>query len=685
VKENNLLASVALFSELYNNDTYKDVTDILAEFIKSIVVSNNKWAVTSTELNHLLKTQFEFDIPEGVVRTTLKTKLKHIVKSQGGNFIFDPVIKNGYDVINAAFISMRQRQMAIVDQLVQYVEVKEGKSLHQTRKEELIENFRRYLIGNTVNEKDSQYISAFIISNQLTPNFTDSLNLIKEGLILYQGIVYTADLNEMGKWSSDITIVLSTEHLFNSVGFNGTLFRQIFDDFYGLVSEINSVSKDKHNEGAIKLRYFEETKEEIDAFFQSAESIVKGTATLETSRPAMKAILNGCSRLSDVKVKKVKFEDELKAKGILLKEFKTSIYQYHDLVIDGEATLEEIRKQTESSGRHFDEHLCRQLFSIFTKVNYMRGGLKETKIERIQSLFITGNSFALHLAHNPLIKTHDGIALARDIDYITSRFWFKLKKGFNNKTSLPKAFDVVTKAQIVISSQLNQAVFEHYQLLQKQLKDGEISISTAKKLSVELRQKPNVPEEITIETIDRTLSFLTDNEYFESVQRELDKKEILLKDTLEQNRALSEELRIRSEAELAKRNEEELAKLQLQLQKYTSEKWSAYVTSQNWNSVYACRVLLLTVLPIIIGLTIKAVESINAMVSNLGVYQWFIWIGIALVFLAELFLRSYIFNKERVKSGWVWMQMRWFKRKLFEEKKRVKHAEFADAFLMNTR
>jgi len=47
MKENSLLASVALFSELYNNENYNNVTDILGEFIKAVVVSENKWTTNS--------------------------------------------------------------------------------------------------------------------------------------------------------------------------------------------------------------------------------------------------------------------------------------------------------------------------------------------------------------------------------------------------------------------------------------------------------------------------------------------------------------------------------------------------------------------------------------------------------------------------------------------------------------
>lgn len=70
IKNNNLLASVALFSELYNSESFKSIPDILAEFIKGAVVYENKYSINSTELKDLLIRTYGFVIPESVLRTT---------------------------------------------------------------------------------------------------------------------------------------------------------------------------------------------------------------------------------------------------------------------------------------------------------------------------------------------------------------------------------------------------------------------------------------------------------------------------------------------------------------------------------------------------------------------------------------------------------------------------------------
>ena len=81
--------------------------------------------------------------------------------------------------------------------------------------------------------------------------------------------------------------------MFNSLGYNGLLFKQIFDDFYNLVREINTSGKTKSGDKLVNLYYLEETRDEVNYFFQTAENILKGTTHLDTSKTAMKTIVEG--------------------------------------------------------------------------------------------------------------------------------------------------------------------------------------------------------------------------------------------------------------------------------------------------------------------------------------------------------------------------------------------------------
>lgn len=117
----------------------------------------------------------------------------------------------------------------------------------------------------------------------------------------------------MGLWKTQLTIYLDTEHLFNLGGLNDSLYEKIFNEFYTLIQDINSSSKTN----LISLKYFEETQDEIDEYFDIAESIIlQGKKQLNPSKVAMINILNGCKDISDVLRKKSLFQTKIQTAGI---------------------------------------------------------------------------------------------------------------------------------------------------------------------------------------------------------------------------------------------------------------------------------------------------------------------------------------------------------------------------------
>jgi hypothetical protein len=656
MKENNLLASVALFSALYNQENYTNISDILAEFIKGAVVTENKWTINSTELTNLLEKVYAFKIPESVVRTTVNTRLKNVSKNPQGYYVFDSSISNDFKVISENYDTILIAQKQITDALIGFIESKINQPLSETEIETILQNFKNYILDSGNSDKYSKLISAFLIKNKGDLSFTKNFNLIREGVILYQGIKYTANLNELGKWNTELSIFLSTEHLFNALGYNGSLFQQIFDDFYGLVLEINATGKNKHGEKLIELKYFQETKEQVDAFFQTAEYIFKGTATLDPSKTAMKSILDGCKSLSDIKSKRVKFDLELKQKGILYKDFGQSVYSFPDYVVEDEKIIEELKKEAHKNHRLFDENFCRQFMQIFTKINYYRGGESKTKFENIGSILITGNRFALYLAHQTKVKFKDeDIPFAKDIDFITNKFWFKLKKGFGNTQFIPKSFDVITKAQVVLSAQLNQTVSKEFDKLQLQFKDGTLTKEEALERSYVLREKTATPEQMTPESLDHSLAFLNNDEFFEDYYREKEKKHMDLIEVSEERDKLKAEIGRLNEIERTRIENAQILVHESEKRKYTEQKWKEYRLIRWKDFRYFLFVYFITFLPIFITLFLKGNKNTNDQIETLGANQNWIWGGLAIIFVIELLGRSYLFNKEKVKRGWQWI------------------------------
>lgn len=670
MKENNLMASVALFSELYNNEKYKSISDIIAEFIKGAVVYENKFSFSSTEMTALLDKVYAFKIPESVIRTTLNNRLKDIVFKEDGYYHFKETIKNEFQNLNTEFDSINTIHNLILSDLVNFVEEKGKEKISESDKKELFENFNHFLLDNGFSDKYSNLISAFVIINQDKIGFKDNLNGIKEGVILYQGIKYTADINELGRWNTDLTIYLNTEHLFSALGYNGLLFQEIFNDLLKLVNEINISNKNTNQKKRIELKYFEETKTEVDNFFLSAETIKRGAKQLDPSKSAMKMILDNAKTLSEIKALRVKFDIDLKQKGITLQEFNHDISSIMRFNVEDENILEELKKKSKEKHRDFDEHNCRQYFKIFTKINYFRNGESRKQFEKIGHIFITENRFAKYLAHNNSVKFEENdVPFAKEIDYIITKFWFKLKKGFSDKQSLPVSFDVVTKAKLILSSHLTSNVSAGFQKLLEDTKSGKLTREEALQRSYEFRERPNRPEDLNIENVESSLDFLSNESYFEDLFREKEKKEALLFETQSKYKELQKEINRRDKIDDDKKQKLEEIEYIDRMNFYINTELDKVKRKQNCDLLFSTCVCLLNLIIVIMGVILTSSTQLKKWISEFGICQIASIFLYALIIVFEIFGSKYIFNKEKLKNGWFRFTL------FFDNKRRTENAK----------
>jgi len=660
MRDKNLIASVALFSELYNSESYKSIPDIIAEFIRGAVIYENKFSFNSTELKDILAKVYGFEIPESVVRTTLQNKFKDEIVRKDNYFHFNESIKTKFSEIKKEFEEINKIQNSILNELYTFISRKLRVILTEKDQTEIFENFTHFLMDNGYSDRYSNLISAFVISKEFDTGFKDNLNLIKEGLILYQGINYTADINQLGIWNTDITIYLGTEHLFNALGYNGILYQEIFDDFYKLVTEINQSHRNKNGNNQkrnkIELRYFEETKEEIDNFFITAESIKRGKKPLDPSKLAMETILKNCENLSDIKAKRTRFDLELSYKGILLKEFDYSLDKIKDYNVEDLSVLEELKNKSKENNRTFDEKQCRQYFRIFTKINTLRRGVNNNKFEKCGHIFVTETSFAKFLAHNSLVKFDNyDIPFSKDIDFITTRFWFTLKKGFSKKQTLPKSFDIVTKAKIILSSHINNSVSKGYELLLKEKKQGILSDEEALARSYALRSKPNAPEEITIDTLDTTIDFLQNENHLEDFYREKVRKEQLLESKQKENEELQEKLNSFYQKEEFEKKQQRNEFIEYQRDSYIREQWQILKKKNNRDLLFLLLIVSLNIILITSGILISISKDIKEWFVKFEFVQCSLIALYVAIILFDTLGSKYLFNKDQLKNGWVWL------------------------------
>lgn len=658
MRDKNLIASVALFSELYNSDTYQNIPEIIAEFIRGAVIFENKYSFNSTELKDLLNKIYGFDIPESVIRTTLQSKFKDEIKRENNYFHFNENIKNSKQNITNDFQEISKNQNEVIEDIYSFIETKNKKILEPNEKREVLENVFQFLMDNGYSEKYSNLISAYVLLKEKDNNFRELLNTIKEGLILYQGINYTADINQLGSWNNDLTIYLGTEHLFNALGYNGILYKEIFEDFYKLVFEINTVHKNGNaKRKKIELKYLEETKNEIDNFFQTAESIKKGNKTLDPSKLAMETILKKSSSLSDIKTLRVQFELELKQLGIHYQEFNYPIERTSQYNVVDQNIIEELKKKSEEKGKYFSEENCHYYFKLFTKINTFRNGFNNNKFEKCGHLYVTETGFAKYLAHHNLVKFEDSdIPFAKDIDFVTTRFWFTLKKGFSNKQSLPKSFDVITKAKIILSSHITNGISKSYESLLIDKKNGKLSDEEAIARSYSLREKPNTPEGITVDNLDDTLDFLQNESYLEDFYREKVRKDQLLESTQKEKEEL--ELKLNSYQKKEDEQKENQLKIEFEDRKSINSvlKWKELKIASNKDLLLLISIILLNVFLLTSAFIITVSTDVKEWFAKFEMYQILLIIIYILIILLDTLGSKYLFKKERILNGWNWLK-----------------------------
>lgn len=480
------IASLALFRNLYNEGR-SDVMTILCEFAKNIVNSKHLTGFTPTQIKNELKSEYEFYIPEYVVESVIKKFCRK------DNSMYYPNEDSLPQKVNDQEIErIEKSHEVILSKLVSYIEEKLSKELTDEEKEKLFQSFCRFIIDESDVEY-SEYISTFIIETQNNNELTQLLQTIKEGVILYTGIQYNDNINETGSWNDDFTIYLEQEILFHLAGYNGVLYQQLFQDFFDLVREVNQKSS-KH---LIKLKYFDRVKIEIEKFFNTAERIVDGKDTLDCSNIAMTTIVQGCEYKTDVIAKKCAFFDMLKKNSILEDNGDAYFKENSQFNIFYEDNLTKLTEELPERDIEWSLQLLNYISMI--RRGYMSG------FEKSKCILLTGNSTTLAVANHPLIKQNGNVPLATSLDYLTNKLWFKLNKGFGSNV-YPKSFNIVTKAQIILSSQIVGSVSKEFERIKKEISEKSKSEDVIIAELAELKNKVRKPEEVVESNIDETLN-----------------------------------------------------------------------------------------------------------------------------------------------------------------------------------
>lgn len=513
-EESKCLASLAVFRELYNSE--KDIYGIISEFLKEIISANGKHQFTLNEITQLLNDTYDFKIPEAVISTSLNRFKDSLEKSYGLYTITNQTAFNVTGKLTSTHTAIQHNNGLIIENLFRFIAEEKKILLSEEEKEKIVNSFCSFIIDESTTQEYSDYVSAFIVKGKQEVPFTTQLNTIREGVVLYTGLKFNSSLNDLGSWNTELTIFIETEILFHFAGYNGQLFQTLFDDFFTLVKEINSKSQKKSGKKLIHLKYFPEIKDEIERFFKKAEYIISGNDKANPSKTAMTSIIDGCKSPAEIIEKKTRFYELLKANSILEDDYSNYYSEQNH-----KFNLEDINLLNQLSEKTGIEDVSTYL-KYLNYINIHRKGISNRGFENVGYVLLSGTANTLHLAWDESLKANGNVPLASNLSFLTNKLWFRLNKGFG-KGEYPKSFDIVTKAQIVLSSQLNDSVADKFDELQIKFKNGKLTEEQAVASIAELRRQAKKPEDINEYDVDDVLKSIEES----SIEQHLKEQELL--------------------------------------------------------------------------------------------------------------------------------------------------------------
>lgn len=535
LEDKRCVASWALLRKLYNHET--DLYVIISDFIRYSIFKNALREFDVATITKCVNKEFGIRLIDAVVKRALK---KLHLQVAHGMYVCNPNDYSDLAELSATIHETTSNSNDILNMLFEYVEKEQGRGLSTEEREELMASFNLFMLDKKVKQKYNDLIACFIVGCKKNLVLATQLTEIKEGVVLYGGLNYNAKTdNASKKWSDEITVYMDTEVLFHMAGYNGETYKQIFDDFFNLVNEINADSINKTQKKRIHLRYFKHTEVEYDKFFQRAEDIVRGNATLIYSVTAMNSITKGCKSPSDVAEKKVAFETLLKTHGITCDDESNHYYELSDYRynIECDTFIDRFTMELTKAKRKEVEDSLISLSHIFV----LRKGKISTCFEKTGFILLTDNFITRYIAWDEEVKGISGNVLCTDLYYFTDRLWCRLGKSFGLNAS-PKAYDVISRAQIILSSRINASVTAEYDELLAKYKNKEVSKDDVLEVLSELRSKVMKPEDIQTESnIDAALQAISGHN-LEAYIQEKERKAAELADVKDERDNLSTKL-----------------------------------------------------------------------------------------------------------------------------------------------
>lgn len=594
-------SSLAVLREMYNNN--RSIYDVISEFAKQIIINQNLKSFNITQISALLENEFAFSVPIAVIKTALK-KLSFLTKSNLNYTLNDKITITESAELKNKTNNIKHALDTILDKFIEYYSKNTKEAISSSISEELKSDFCKFLLERNLAKPNYEgYISAYILSRADDANFVNSLNEIKEGLIILYGLSYTVEAGKIDTFTYPITIYLETEILFHALGLNGTFYNVLFDDFHKQIIEINKTSQIKGKGKIVQLSYFSETKTEIDNYFNQAEHLIEnGLKELDRSKIAMVEIINGCESKADVIMKKSKFYDDLTNLGITPSKDDFDITK-EPFCKYNLSNLEIIDEEGEGDINNKRYHISQML----SKINYFRKNVPNPRIfSDITALMLTGNRFTLNYSDK---CSGANVPFATTLNYLTNRLWFSLNKGVFTEGANILSSNIIACAKVSFAQRYNESLINEYSKLKKDLDSGVMTRETADIAIAGLKNEFIKPEDINNDILeDDTCMSLFDHT---AIDKAIADRDVERHNFAEEKDELQNRIDVISGAAeklLDEKNKEIQSNFTKELDKYNKakEKW---VKKQY--RCYYLKCLLVCIVYIAVGLLLTVYAALN--------------------------------------------------------------------------
>lgn len=454
--KNNLLASIALFG-IYRNKNL-DTYDLVAQYISAVIAQKQYNTFKPDTMQSDLKELYQIDIPIGVIRSVCRNRIEG-VSLKNKEFICDLLPK---DEIEKEYADLKVGYEELFASLIDFIRRDTKDYEDQTIKD----SFADYLVEGSIDDtKLNNLYAAFFSSNQSDKDTRQKIDLLSSGLISYNGLSYTDSAGNSGAWTDKLTIYLDTEFLFSCAGYNDSYPHAVFEELYNLVKEINTSyrRRTKKEDNLVELKYLKDTRDVYLSLINTAKSLKETNGMPDPSKKALLKIMNESASVFEVDTHRAKIDSAIKDTYHIIYDDR----DYSNIITDPRYVVYDEKTVTSISGTYNpqkDGNTTRKIdyySRVYTIINGLRNGKNVCIFEQCRYIFLTGSRIGhgTSQAARPDKKT---VSFATDIDFLISRFWFKLNKQLVTN-QIPVSLDIVARSQAVLTREVSRKVKHLYE------------------------------------------------------------------------------------------------------------------------------------------------------------------------------------------------------------------------------